>query len=72
LRYLINCGTTQLRYFPLCTYFLFPSHHFHNITLITFDQENAVSLSYTPDFSALIYFPEAILNSANQALLWGR
>jgi len=44
---------------------------FHKITLIIFDQENALILSFTPDFAALIYFPEAVLNSAVQALLCG-
>ena len=42
---------------------------FHKITLIIFDQQNALSLSYTPDFATLIYFPAAVLNSANQTLL---
>jgi hypothetical protein len=42
---------------------------FHKIILIIFDQENALSLSYTSDFAALIYFPEAVLSSAVHALL---
>lgn len=58
--------------FRCATYILVLSYRFHKITLIIFDQDNALSLSYTPGVAALIYFPEAVLNSANQALLGGR